>query len=190
MWPILIAYGLISCFFLVERLLRQGKQARSFQRGQADRGSTSAIGAAFGLALLTLLVAPLLNWQGFGALSNERIAWGGIILMLMGLGFRIWAARVLGAFYTRTLLTAENQQIITQGPYRLIRHPGYLGTLLIWFGAGCATSNWMVILIIVAPLVAAYWYRMQAEEALLLATFPQEYPRYVSQTWRLIPYLY
>ncbi len=40
MWPILITYGLIGCFFVAERLLRQGAGARSLQEGQADRRST------------------------------------------------------------------------------------------------------------------------------------------------------
>ena len=52
MWSILIAYSLIGCFFVAERLLRQGDLARSFKRGQADQGSTRVVGAAFGLALL------------------------------------------------------------------------------------------------------------------------------------------
>jgi|SRR6266566_1026850 len=46
MWPIRAAYGIIGCFFVAERLLRQGESAKSLQEGQADRGSTRAIGAA------------------------------------------------------------------------------------------------------------------------------------------------
>jgi protein-S-isoprenylcysteine O-methyltransferase Ste14 len=191
MWPLLISYGLIGCFFIAESLLRQGALAKSFQPGQADRGSTPVIGAAFGLALLAMLLAPLLNyWFVIGHLSSQVLAWGGIVLMLTGLVLRIWAARVLGAFYTRTLRTTTDQHLITQGPYHLIRHPGYLGMLLLWLGAGCATSNWITALIIVAPMVGAYWYRVRAEEAMLADTFPQEYQNYASHSWRLIPFLY
>lgn len=190
MWTLLIAYSLIGCFFVIERLLRQGSLARSFQRGESDRGSTTAIGATFGLALLTLLIAPFLNWLGIGRLANETLAWVGIVVMLAGLLLRIWAARVLGAFYTRTLRTTTDQHLITQGPYHLIRHPGYLGMLLLWSGAGCATSNWITALIIIIPMVGAYWYRVRAEETMLAATLPQEYQSYASHTWRLIPFLY
>jgi protein-S-isoprenylcysteine O-methyltransferase len=77
-----------------------------------------------------------------------------------------------------------------QGPYHLIRHPGYLGMLLFWLGAGCTTSNWITALIIVAPMAGAYWYRVRAEEAMLAATFPLEYQNYASHSWRLIPFLY
>jgi len=190
MWSILIAYSLIGCFFVAERLLRQGDLARSFKRGQADQGSTRVVGAAFGLALLVLFLAPLLNWLSIGRLPNEMLAWGGIVIMLAGLILRVWAARVLGTFYTRTLQTTTDHHLITQGPYQLIRHPGYLGSLLLWLGAACATSNWIAAVIIATPILGAYWYRIQAEETMLATAFPQEYQSYANHTWRLIPLLY
>jgi protein-S-isoprenylcysteine O-methyltransferase Ste14 len=190
MRPIRVAYALIGCFFVAERLLRQGESAKSFQEGPADRGSTRALGAAFGLALLALLFAPLLSRRGIGRLPSERGAWGGIAAMLTGLALRIWASRVLGSFYTRTLRTDTQQRLIAEGPYRLVRHPGYLGVLLLWLGAGLATSNWITLTTISFPMLGSYWYRMQAEEAMLAATFPQAYQSYASYTWRLIPFIY
>jgi len=190
MWPIRVAYGLIGCFFVAERLLRQGESAKSLQEGQADRGSTRAIGAAFGLVMLAMLVAPLLNRQSIGRYHGEKAAWSGIAAMLTGLVLRIWASRVLGAFYTRTLRTAAGQHLIADGPYRLVRHPGYLGNLLLWFGAGVATSNWIVSSAIAFFMVRAYRYRIRAEEAMLADAFPREYQGYASRTWRLIPFIY
>jgi protein-S-isoprenylcysteine O-methyltransferase Ste14 len=190
MWSILIVYAFIASFFIIERLLRQGATARSFQQEQSDRGSTSLVGASFGLSLLALLLAPVLNWLHIGYLSSASPVWGGIVVMLVGLILRIWSARVLGAFYTRTLRITTDQHLVTQGPYHLIRHPGYFGSLLLWLGAGIATANWIAALIIIVPMSVAYWYRMQAEELMLAATFPQEYPAYTRHTWRLIPFLY
>jgi len=89
-----------------------------------------------------------------------------------------------------TLRLVEGQHLITAGPYRLIRHPGYLSSLLLWLGAGGATTNGIVMALIGIPLVRAYRYRIQAEEALLAAAFPHEYHGYARRTWRLIPYLY
>jgi len=190
MRPIHVAYGLIGCFFVAERFLRQGESAKSLQAGQADRGSTRAIGATFGLALLTLLLAPLLNRLSIGRLRGKRLAWGGIVAMLAGLVIRIWAVRVLGSFYTRTLRTGTEQRLVAEGPYRLVRHPGYLGTLLLWLGAGIATSNWIAATAISLPMLGSYWYRIQAEEAMLAHTFPREYQSYAVRTWRLIPFIY
>ena len=190
MRPRYVAYALLGFFFVTEPLLRQGKAASSRQEGPADRGSTRMIGASVGLALLAPLVAPLLNRLKIGRLRSETLAWSGIMAMIVGLALRIWASRVLGAFYTRTLRTSAHQHLITKGPYRLVRHPGYLANLLMWLGAGFATANWIVPVSLTMPMMGAYWYRMRAEEAMLADAFPQEYPGYASHTWRLVPFLY
>jgi protein-S-isoprenylcysteine O-methyltransferase Ste14 len=190
MRPRYVAYALLGFFFVTEPLLRQGKAASSRQEGPADRGSTHLIGAAFGLALFALLVAPLLNRLKIGRLRSEPLAWSGIMAMFLGLALRIWASRVLGAFYTRTLRTSTQQHLIAKGPYRLVRHPGYLAALLMWLGAGFATANWIALVSCAIPMMGAYWYRIRAEEAMLADAFPQEYPNYASRTWRLVPFLY
>src|SRR6478752_6550819 len=150
--PIHFAYGLIGSFFVIERLLRRGESAKSLQGGPEDKGSTRAIGAAFGLAILTLQVAPLLNRLRIGRVFSEKVAWGGVTAMLAGLAIRIWASRALGAYYTRTLRTEEAQRLIEEGPYRLVRHPGYFGNILMWLGAGVATTNGIVTVVIAIPL--------------------------------------
>ena len=188
--PIHIAYSLLIFFFITEPLLRQGKAARSRQEGPTDRGSTRFLGAALGLAFLGMLIAPLLNRMKIGRLHCKTLAWSGIVAMFAGLALRIWSVRVLGAFYTRTLRTSTQQHLITKGPYHLIRHPGYLANLLMWLGAGLTTANWIAPVTFIIPMIGAYGYRIQAEEAMLADAFPQEYPGYASHTWRLIPFIY
>jgi protein-S-isoprenylcysteine O-methyltransferase Ste14 len=188
--PLRIAYGLLACFFVAERLLRRGRAAASLQEGQDDRGTTRAIGRAFGWSMFALCIAPLLNRRRIGPVAGPRLSWGGIAAMAAGLGLRVWAARVLGAFYTRTLRTSGEQRIVEEGPYRLVRHPGYLGVLLLWLGAGLAAANWIVAATIAATMARAYSRRIAAEEAMLAATFGVEYARYAGLTRRLIPFVY
>jgi protein-S-isoprenylcysteine O-methyltransferase Ste14 len=96
---------------------------------------------------------------------------------------------VLGAFYTRTLKVMENQIIVRKGPYQLIRHPGYLGMILVWTGIAAATTNWIVLFIVFVTTISAYCYRIRNEEVMLLRLHP-EYSDYRSHTWRLIPFIY
>src|SRR5258708_13217095 len=97
------AYAIIAFFFFVESRLRQGKAAKSRETGEADQHSTKRIGQAFGVMFLTLLLAPILNYFGVGTIPIDWLAWLGVILMLGGLGFRIWARRPLGPVSTLTL---------------------------------------------------------------------------------------
>jgi protein-S-isoprenylcysteine O-methyltransferase Ste14 len=188
--PIYLAYSLLGFFFAIEPFLRKGKAASSLHEGPADRGSTRLIGATFGFSIFVLLAAPLLNRWKIGNFRSNALAWSGIVAMLAGLALRIWAIRVLGAFYSRTLRTSTEQHLISNGPYRLIRHPGYLADLLLWLGAGFATTSWLVPLSLAIPMIGAYWYRMQVEESMLADAFPQEYLEYAKHTWRCIPLLY
>lgn len=188
--PLRLAYGLIGAFVFAERLLRRGKDATSLAAGKADQGTTRALGIAFGVSFLALLMAPILNRQRIGRIPASPLAWGGIAAMAAGLGIRIWAARALGAFYTRTLRTSARQHIVAAGPYRRVRHPGYLGSLLLWLGAGMAGANWLAVVAIALSMGRAYRLRILAEEAMLSDARPEEYAKYAARTWRLVPFLY
>jgi protein-S-isoprenylcysteine O-methyltransferase Ste14 len=188
--PLPVAYAILGCFFLAERLLRQGPDAASLEAGNTDQGTTRAIGRAFGQSLFALAVAPLLNRWRLGRLTVPGMAWGGIAAMVAGLTVRVWAARVLGAFYTRTLRTSTTQSLVQEGPYRLVRHPGYLGVLLLWLGAGLASANLLVVGFIMVSMGGAYRRCIRSEEVMLTNTFGEDYLAYARRTRRLIPWVY
>jgi protein-S-isoprenylcysteine O-methyltransferase Ste14 len=185
------AYALLALFFALEGLLRKGRAAKSLEVRSSDRGSTRWVGLAFLIAATALLLAPLLNYWEVGVLDGSgQLAWLGIVLMLGGIALRAWSNRLLGEFYTRTLRTVEQQRLVRDGPYRVLRHPGYLGCLLMWAGAGLATANWLAAVLIVFVMVAAYGFRIGAEERMLVGAFGQEYEQYRRRTWKLVPFLF
>jgi protein-S-isoprenylcysteine O-methyltransferase Ste14 len=187
----LVAWALLAGFLVLQRVLRRGEEARSLQASAADRGSTKLLGAAFLLGALALVAAPVLNAQGIAEASHGlAIGWIGVAVMFGGLALRLWSQAVLGRYYTTTLRHGEDQPILTSGPYRLLRHPGYAGLLLAWAGAGLATANWAVASAVALLMVVAYSYRIAAEEAMLVSAFGGRYEEYMARTWRLVPYLY
>jgi protein-S-isoprenylcysteine O-methyltransferase len=185
-----VAYGLIVCFLGMERLVRQGQEARSLEFGPSDHGSTRLLGIAFLVAVLTLLVAPVLNAYQLGMIGWTPAGWVGIGLMVGGIGLRLWSTRVLGRYYTRTLRTAEDQRVICHGPYKILRHPGYCGVLLMWGGAGLATLNWGTLTAVIVAMSGAYNYRIRCEEHMLCNALGQQYEAYMARTWKLVPFVY
>jgi len=188
--PIFWAYLLIVSFFVLERVLRQGEAARSLQADQTDQGSSRLLWTIGLLNLLLVLLAPLLNTYGLGDWQSSLAGWVGIGLMVCGISLRTWAARTLGQFYTRTLRIVEDHQIVKRGPYRILRHPGYLATSIIEIGTGLALNNWIVLLVIPLTGWIAKTYRIHAEEAMLEAAFQDQYRAYREKTWKVIPLLY
>jgi protein-S-isoprenylcysteine O-methyltransferase Ste14 len=99
----ILAYLIISLYFVIDHYVRQGDQAKSLSRGQYDRGSTVLIGIAFAISGLGMLASPGLDFEKIGLIPDVwLVGWIGISIMGSGLLLRLWANRTLGAFYTRT----------------------------------------------------------------------------------------
>jgi protein-S-isoprenylcysteine O-methyltransferase Ste14 len=175
---VLTAGVLIVGFFLWERRSRQGAEAASFARGAFDRGSTTLLAAVFALGFLLLPVALLLDANQIARIGGAPVvAWCGVAVITVGIALRIWSSRVLGRFCTRTLRVSSHQEVVSEGPYRVVRHPGYLGDILMWSGAAFATLNWLAFACLTLAALLAYGYRIHVEEAMLRETLGAPLPR-------------
>jgi protein-S-isoprenylcysteine O-methyltransferase Ste14 len=185
----ILAYLLIVGFFTIEFLLRKGRAAKSFDAQSIDRGSTRLIGLTFTIALvLPLLLNYFWPFSRFNSRNIPGIA--GLAAMLAGLLLRIWSMTTLGKFYTRTLLVTDRQEVVQSGPYRMIRNPGYLGSLLIWIGLELALNNWLAMVLVALLMSSVYVYRIHAEEVMMVKNFGNAYQEYMRCTWRIIPFIY
>jgi protein-S-isoprenylcysteine O-methyltransferase len=172
---------------LLEVFLRRGSEARSWEGGDADRSSTRLIVATYVVAF----IAPLaLGTSGIGATATDSLlAWVGVAAGALGLAVRIWSMHELGRYYTRSLRTSDDQTIVSRGPYHLVRHPGYLGSIMVWVGSRLAL-NWLVAIATALVLGAVYAYRIKAEERMLDQHFGTAYRAYKEHTYRLVPFLW
>jgi protein-S-isoprenylcysteine O-methyltransferase len=186
-----IALVLLLVFLLTERAVRQGDAARDTSRGEHDAGSSVSIGVAYGLSIAAVGFAPFFNARGIAQIPlPDWVAWLGVALMACGIALRIWANRVLGAYYTRTLRIQSGQSVVRAGPYRLIRHPGYAGALLMWLGAILATRNWITLVVVGLSVTGVYLYRITTEERMLASALGGDYRAYMADTKRVIPWVW
>ena len=93
---------------------------------------------------------------------------------------------LLHGLYTSRLGVQPGHRVVTNGPYRLVRHPGYLGAILCLIGIGLALSSLIAILLPVLFVPILVW-RIGREEEMLLEEFGQDYRTYMQKTKRLIP---
>ena len=188
LWFLLTGYVVMVAFFVIQRLLRRTESAKSFHGGAFDRGNMLLIGGATGTGLLLPIVVDLLGVATFPiGLADGLVA---LALMTLGVGIRIWAAITLGRFYTTTLMITEGHRVVTNGPYSRIRHPGYLGEMLLWTGFGILSSDLITALLLPMLFVAAYLYRISVEERMLTQELGDDYVQYRRRTRKLIPFVY
>ena len=187
-WLLLSGYVVIVLFFAIQLTLRRSKAARSFKGGTYDRGNMVLIGAATGMGLWLPLIADFAGVAVFSIDLSEGLV--ALAVMSLGVGLRVWAAVVLGRYYTTTLMMTEGQTVVASGPYSLIRHPGYLGEILLWTGFAILSGNAILFIVIPAMFVSVYLYRIASEEAMLTKELGKSYAEYRRRTRKLIPFLY
>jgi len=183
-----ISYFLILVFFIMERFIRVGTDARSLSKTKFDRNSTNVVALALIVSTVILIITPFLN-NLFGRINIKYFGFLGIILMILGLIIRIIAAKTLGKFYMRTLRKTDNHKIVKNGIYKFIRHPGYLGLFLLFIGAGIAVENFISLILIFVIMTVAYSYRIKVEEEMLIKIFGNKYKKYMKETKRIIPFI-
>jgi protein-S-isoprenylcysteine O-methyltransferase Ste14 len=124
-------------------------------------------------------------------LSPELILpayWTGLALIVLGLGFSVWARRHLGANWSGTVTVKENHELIRSGPYGWTRHPIYTGLLFAMIGVAVAQGQWRGI-IGFALFVAGLMMKMRIEERFMTDTFGEAYTRYRAEVPELIPWV-
>jgi len=181
-------YLLMAAFLISQELLRRTPEAKTFQRGAFERGSMLLIGVTLGVGLCLPLIANLLGVTLFPIGIAEGLV--ALAVMVVGLGLRVWAAVTLGGFYTRTLTMTKDHRVVTTGPYAWVRHPAYLGVILMWTGFGFVSGSLAVAFIFPVMFVAVYLYRISVEERMLVGMLGDSYVQYRRRTHKLIPCVY
>ncbi|HXA55467.1 MAG TPA: isoprenylcysteine carboxylmethyltransferase family protein [Solirubrobacteraceae bacterium] len=111
----------------------------------------------------------------------------GVVLFLAGLGLAVWARVHLGRNWGMPMTRKDEPELVTSGPYRLVRHPIYSGILLGVLGTALATNlYWLIGLVVMG---AYFIYSARVEEKLMSASFPTAYRSYRASSKMLIPFV-
>jgi protein-S-isoprenylcysteine O-methyltransferase Ste14 len=164
--------------------------------------SVSAIGAkpdterhlvqSFGLlfAMIAAFLLPRLSLFSFVNFAPEGpVATGlGLALAVLGAAFLVWARQCLGTNWSQTVSAKQVHELVTTGPYRLVRHPMYAGGLVASLGSAIVAGGAFVFLLVL--LGAIFLWRVGAEDELMAQQFPVQYPEYKKRNWALFPFIY
>ena len=182
-------YDITLAFGLSEVLLAVVKRSKKTQvKNKADKNS---------LLVLWVCIAGGLMLGGFAPhylnLTFPALAWirnAGIVVFLVGFLVRWLAILQLGKMFTVDVSINSGHQLKTNGFYSVVRHPSYLGALLILLGIGLFTGDVAALIIVFIPSLLAFIYRMQVEEKALITEFGPDYMDYKSKVARIVPGIY
>lgn len=132
------------------------------------------------LFLISMAAMFIRSQHGFVSLSNEEIiAVIGWILVGAGVVVRLWAALYLAGH--------KNEQLITKGPYELVRNPLYTGNLISLSGIAVLTESVIAGLVLFFGTLLIYYATIRYEERKLVRIFGKNYRDYLKEVPRLLP---
>ncbi len=171
-------------------ILRISKRSRETETPARQSGAARAPVVA-NLAAFGVFFPSLLIFSGSSKASLALpLAMTGCLLAVAGVALVLRSRAELGAAWSFLPKTDHSTGLVTTGPYRLVRHPIYLGLILLALGQALAFSSWFAGLIVLVGIVPTFAWRAGAEETLLSRNFGERYVLYRRQTKLIIPYLF
>ncbi|MHB8449125.1 MAG: methyltransferase family protein [Mycobacteriales bacterium] len=140
------------------------------------------------IVVIVVILGRFGVFRGHGLNTDPWRTALGLALFALGLGLAIWARMHIGRNWGTPMTQKDEPELVTSGPYHLIRHPIYSGILVAGLGTAVALS-WLWL--IAVGLGGAYFlYSATVEERYLAEQFPDTYPGYRRSTKMLLPLIF
>lgn len=182
----IISIAYLYGFFEYYLSYLQKQKSKIVSRG--DKGSLWVL-------IISITIGYLLSFYNattkIGRINHWNILFAsGILIIIVGLMIRIISIRTLKQYFTYSVSKSENQEIIEKRFYKYIRHPGYLGQLIIFTGISISLSNWVSVILMVLSILIGYMNRIRVEEKFMTEQMGEKYFNYQKRTKKLIPKIY
>lgn len=185
------AFGLVQVLFVARH-----DPALAIERAKMQKGTKKW---DVYLTTFAVIILPMASWVVAGL--DARNGWTqppldawvivlGVILFAVGYGITVWAMRT-NTFFSATvrIQNDRNHRVISDGPYRIVRHPGYVGAIIAQIAVPLTLGSLPAL---IPALLSALLYpvRTHFEDKTLQAELPG-YAQYAQKTrYRLVPYLW
>jgi protein-S-isoprenylcysteine O-methyltransferase Ste14 len=183
---VVVVWGIFWAYWFISAL----RTFSSTKRKRSSFPSRTLYFVPIIIILLIILRLPVIRSAVLSRFLPDNIALKiiGIILLIIGLGFAVWARVHLGRNWSANPVIKEDHKLIRTGPYNIVRHPIYSG---IWLGViGTAIVLEIIAgLLFMLLILVGFWLKIRGEEEILSEEFGQEYSQYKKEVKALIPYL-
>lgn len=173
-WGSIVGLGTLAGLF---------KFRKSWDNGVVISGGVNLLYALLTIgSALDIIVIPTPDWWAW------TIAPVGLMILSLGQGLGIWAARELKQNFSPKLVPTAEGSLITTGPFQICRHPIMLSMLMSWIGTGIALNS-IMIFVLYGLVAIAIMKRVALEEKLLEEKYGEQFQHYKLQTTSIVPFL-
>jgi protein-S-isoprenylcysteine O-methyltransferase Ste14 len=164
------------------------KVSEAKEKHSTDRNSIFIILIAGALSqILTILEWRFTNAEP-AIVHNSLVVTIGFVMLFGGLAFRYWAIRTLNIFFTATVQVKTGHKVIQNGPYKIVRHPSYLGALVAIVGAAVVLEAPLSAMFAFVAMTIAYIIRIGVEEIALVNELGNDYREFQkTRKYKVIP---
>lgn len=142
------------------------------------------------LSILCVIVPPISDKNSFMVIGNESLIRPlGLILTAGGFLLMNLAILALGKQFSVDVTIQKGHELVTKGPYSVIRHPRYLGIILFFSGISLVFRSFISLVLVFLTALVLIW-RIFDEEKLMRSEFSGQWDDYAKRSSRLIPFLY
>ena len=160
--------------------------ASSIKRGRVPWSRELRIRAV--IVLIVILLIRFRVLRGHALNTDPWRAALGLVLFAAGLGLAVWARVHIGRNWGSPMTQKDEPDLVTSGPYHLVRHPIYSGILAAGVGTAVALSWTWLIAVVLAGVY--FLYSATVEERYLSEQLPDAYPAYKRRTKMLLPFIF
>lgn len=114
------------------------------------------------------------------------LRWIGVALGIVSLPLLLWIHQTLGKYWRTTLELREQHRMVTDGPYRWVRHPMYTQSITFFTALSLVSANPLMVLSTIIEITLILT-RIRKEERMMIERFGDQYHNYVKRTGRLLP---
>jgi protein-S-isoprenylcysteine O-methyltransferase Ste14 len=177
LWLLFVAYWAVAAV--------GAKRSASWPRWRREIGLRLVVILPIVALLQSRSLRQLLAETQRSAGHSGILGWTGVALCLLGFGLAINARRHLGRNWGLPMSRKGQPELVTSGPYALIRHPIYTGLILAMLGSAIGVNVFWALMLV--PVGAYFIYSARREETVMLQLFPEQYAAYMARTGMLAP---
>jgi protein-S-isoprenylcysteine O-methyltransferase Ste14 len=187
-WPhALVFWGVFVWAYAPESgIMRRARRAQT----ESDSKSLQVIMFGQSIAFFGSFAIAWVPALQFAPAHRVIALYAGVALIVAGSLLRRHCWRMLGASFTGDVRARADQQVVSRGAYRVLRHPSYTAGIVLNMGVGISLGSWVAAVLLAVASTVVYLYRIAVEERTLVAVVGEPYREFMKTRKRLIPFVY